>query len=68
VSRSGRSPAKVAFWSVGAEISETAFGTLAVVAADVLCVSCGEDKHTATAPASIAMMRERLSIRVPTPA
>jgi hypothetical protein len=44
------------------------FRHVAVVPADVFCVSCGEEKHTATALASIAMMRERLPIRVPTPA
>jgi uncharacterized protein (TIGR00369 family) len=41
---------------------------IAVVAADVFCISGGEEKHTATALASIAMMSERLPIRVSTPA
>ena len=39
-----------------------------VVAADVFCVSEGNEKHTATALASIAMLSERLPIQVPTPA
>ena len=41
---------------------------VAVVAADVFCASGGEEKHTATALASIAMMSERLPVRIPTPA
>jgi acyl-coenzyme A thioesterase PaaI-like protein len=41
---------------------------VAVVAADVFCVSGGEEKRTATALASIAMISERLPLRVPTPA
>ncbi len=41
---------------------------VAVVAADVFCVSGGKEKHTATALASIAMLSERLPIRVPAPA
>lgn len=41
---------------------------VAVVAADVFCVNSGEEKHTATALASIAVMSERLPIGVPTPA
>jgi hypothetical protein len=38
------------------------------VAANVFCVSSAEEKHTATAPALIAMMNVKLSIRVPPPA
>lgn len=41
---------------------------VAVVAADVFCVIDGIEKHTATALASIAMLDEKLSARIPSPA
>jgi hypothetical protein len=41
---------------------------VAVVAADVFCVIDGVEKHTATALASIAMLAESVSARIPSPA
>jgi uncharacterized protein (TIGR00369 family) len=41
---------------------------VAVVAADVFCVIDGIEKHTATALASIAMLAESVSARIPSPA
>jgi uncharacterized protein (TIGR00369 family) len=41
---------------------------VAVVAADVFCLTDGVEKHTATALASIAMLDEKLVARVPGPA
>src|SRR5689334_23984325 len=41
---------------------------VAVVAADVFCVTDGIEKHTATALASIAMLDERAAARIPSPA
>jgi uncharacterized protein (TIGR00369 family) len=41
---------------------------VAVVAADVFCVTGGVEKHTATALASIAMLDEKVSARIPSPA
>jgi uncharacterized protein (TIGR00369 family) len=41
---------------------------VAVVAADVFCVMDGIEKHTATALASIAMLDEKASARIPSPA
>jgi len=41
---------------------------VAVVAADVFCVIDGIEKHTATALASIAMLDEKASARIPSPA
>lgn len=36
---------------------------VAVVAADVFCITDGVEKHTATALASIAMLQERISVQ-----
>jgi len=41
---------------------------VAVVAADVFCVTDGVEKHTATALASIAMLDEKATQRIPSPA
>ena len=41
---------------------------VAVVAADVFCVTGGIEKHTATALASIAMLPGEVSARIPSPA
>jgi uncharacterized protein (TIGR00369 family) len=41
---------------------------VAVVAADVFCVTGGVEKHTATALASIAMLDEKAAARIPSPA
>jgi uncharacterized protein (TIGR00369 family) len=41
---------------------------VAVVAADVFCVTGGVEKHTATALASIAMLTEEAVARIPSPA
>jgi len=41
---------------------------VAVVAADVFCVTDGVEKHTATALASIAMLDEKAAARIPSPA
>ena len=41
---------------------------VAVVPADVFCVIDGVEKHTATALASIAMLAESVSARIPSPA
>jgi uncharacterized protein (TIGR00369 family) len=41
---------------------------VAVVAADVFCVTDGVEKHTATALASIAMLDEKVAARIPSPA
>ena len=41
---------------------------LAVVAADVFCVTNGVEKHTATALASIAMLDDKAAARIPSPA
>ncbi|MFB9262044.1 PaaI family thioesterase [Bradyrhizobium erythrophlei] len=41
---------------------------VAVVAADVFCVIDGEEKHTATALASIAMLDEKAAARIQSPA
>src|SRR5882757_951338 len=41
---------------------------VAVVAADVFCVTDGIEKHTATALASIAMLDETAAARIPSPA
>jgi len=41
---------------------------VAVVAADVFCVTDGVEKHTATALASIAMLRERIAVKETGPA
>ena len=41
---------------------------VAVVAADVFCVTDGVEKHTATALASIAMLDEKAVARIPGPA
>jgi acyl-coenzyme A thioesterase PaaI-like protein len=41
---------------------------VAVVAADVFCVTAGIEKHTATALASIAMLDEKVTARLPSPA
>ncbi|WP_454618685.1 PaaI family thioesterase [Bradyrhizobium cenepequi] len=41
---------------------------VAVVAADVFCVIDGEEKHTATALASIAMLDEKAAARIESPA
>ena len=41
---------------------------VAVVAADVFCVIDGKEKHTATALASIAMLDEKATARIPSPA
>jgi hypothetical protein len=38
---------------------------VAVVAADVSCVSNGVEKHTATGLASIAMLDEKAAARIP---
>jgi uncharacterized protein (TIGR00369 family) len=40
---------------------------VAVVAADVFCVMDGIEKHTATALASIAMLDEKATARIPSP-
>jgi uncharacterized protein (TIGR00369 family) len=41
---------------------------VAVVAADVFCVTGGVEKHTATALASIAMLQERITVKETGPA
>jgi len=41
---------------------------VAVVAADVFCVTDGVEKHTATALASIAMLEDKMAARIPSPA
>jgi len=41
---------------------------VAVVAADVFCVSDGVEKHTATALASIAMLQDRIPVQEKSPA
>jgi len=41
---------------------------VAVVAADVFCVTDGVEKHTATALASIAMLDEKAAARISSPA
>ena len=41
---------------------------VAVVAADVFCVTDGVEKHTATALASIAMLDEKAAAKMPSPA
>ncbi len=41
---------------------------VAVVAADVFCVTDGVEKHTATALASIAMLDEKAPAKMPSPA
>jgi len=41
---------------------------VAVVAADVFCVTDGVEKHTATALASIAMLQERIALMEKSPA
>ena len=41
---------------------------VAVVAADVYCVTDGVEKHTATALASIAMLQERIAVKEESPA
>ena len=41
---------------------------VAVVAADVFCVTDGVEKHTATALASIAMLDEKAAAKIPSPA
>src|SRR5690242_21124564 len=41
---------------------------VAVVAADVFCVTNGVEKHTATALASIAMLDDKAAARIPSPA
>ena len=41
---------------------------VAVVAADVFCLTDGVEKHTATALASIAMLQERLAVEEKSPA
>jgi len=41
---------------------------VAVVAADVFCVTDGVEKHTATALASIAMLQERIAVKETGPA
>ena len=41
---------------------------VAVVAADVFCVTDGVEKHTATALASIAMLDDKAAARIPSPA
>jgi uncharacterized protein (TIGR00369 family) len=41
---------------------------VAVVAADVFCVTAGVEKHTATALASIAMLNESIATAISTPA
>ena len=41
---------------------------VAVVAADVYCVTDGVEKHTATALASIAMLQERIPVKEESPA
>src|SRR5262249_15005050 len=41
---------------------------VAVVAADVFCVTGGVEKHTATALASIAMLDEKIAAKMPSPA
>jgi uncharacterized protein (TIGR00369 family) len=41
---------------------------VAVVAADVFCVTEGVEKHTATALASIAMLQERIPVQEKSPA
>ena len=41
---------------------------VAVVAADVYCVTNGVEKHTATALASISMLDEKAAARLPNPA
>jgi len=41
---------------------------VAVVAADVYCVTDGVEKHTATALASIAMLQERIPVQEKSPA
>jgi hypothetical protein len=41
---------------------------IAVVAADVFCMTDGVEKHTATALASIAMLDEKAAARIPSPA
>jgi uncharacterized protein (TIGR00369 family) len=41
---------------------------VAVVAADVFCVTDGMEKHTATALASIAMLNDRIAIKASSPA
>jgi acyl-coenzyme A thioesterase PaaI-like protein len=41
---------------------------VAVVAADVYCVTDGVEKHTATALASIAMLGERIPVKEESPA
>jgi uncharacterized protein (TIGR00369 family) len=41
---------------------------VAVVAADVFCVTDGVEKHTATALASIAIVEDKMAARIPSPA